>query len=638
MSRIPVQLSPGVNYSEIDISTIVPSVSTAIGGIAGVFQWGPVEKITTVTSEDQLVQVFGKPPRDENGIDFHCAANFLQYSRNLKVVRIAGSIDTNANSSGTTGIQYLNEDVLGGLTAGDLAIPFYARYPGLLGNSLKVVVIDGDGETTFTTAATAALGSNTIQFSTVVGGTLEENDKLIFTSASANFSQTFLVDSASGFTATIKSYVASVIPNASTVTFRSKYADLFSVEAETSTQASNRGGSNDELNVVVVDEDGDITGTEGTVLEVYQTGSKAYDAKDNDGVPNYIGSRINNNSSYVWVGNIESLWGSSGTKQDISTSFNNLTTGFTAAGVAKFSLSGATASTATTERLYIGGYSKFADRDNVDVSLLISGRADNVNVRLLTDLVNDRKDCVLFISPALTDILNKTQVQATTNIVNTRNNTYNINSSYVVMDTGWKYIYDKYNDIFRYIPLNADIAGLCARSEFNTQAWFSPAGLNRGQIKNVIKLAFNPDQSARDILYVAGVNPVVTFSGEGTVLYGDKTLLKKPSAFDRINVRRLFITLEKSIAAAAKYSLFEFNDEFTRSQFRNLVIPYLRTVQSQRGIIDYKVVCDESNNTAEIIDRNQFVADIFIRPNRSVNFIQLNFIATRTDSTFTEIV
>ena len=635
MSRLPVQLSPGVNYSEIDITTVVPNVATAIGAIAGVFQWGPAEKVTTVTSEDELVQIFGKPVRDADGIDFHCAANFLQYGRNLKVVRVVGLNETNANSAGTTGLQYLNEDILGGLTG--LTAAFYAKYPGILGNSLKIVVLDGNGETNLTSGATASVGANQIKFSTVVGGTFEENDKLIFTNANSTFSQTFLVDTATGFTATVKNFVGSVIPNGSTIKFRSKYADLFQLTAETSTQATNRGGSNDELNVVVVDEDGAISGTEGSILEVFQNVSKGYDARDNDGAPNYVAGSINNNSNYIWIGDIEQLWGSA-VPQEVSAAFSNITTGFTAAGVAKFSLSGASAGTDAYGRAYIGGYSKFTDRDNVDISLMISGRADTTTVGLLSDLVNSRKDCVLFVSPQLTDVLNKSQALASTNIINTRKNIYNINSSYVVMDSGWKYIYDKYNDQFRYIPLNPDIAGLCARTEFNTQAWFSPAGLNRGQIKNVIKLAFNPDQAARDLLYVAGVNPVVTFSGEGTVLYGDKTMLKKPSAFDRINVRRLFITLEKSIAAAAKYSLFELNDEFTRAQFRNLVVPYLRGVQAQRGILDFKVVCDETNNTGQVIDNNQFVADIYIKPNKSVNFIQLNFIATRTDSAFTEII
>ena len=633
MSRLPVQLSPGVNYSEIDITTVVPNVATATGAIAGVFQWGPAEKITTITNEDQLVSVFGKPLRTEDGIDFHCAANFLQYARDLRVVRVVGSDETNANSNGDPGEQYLNEDVL---DSADLTAAFYAKYPGTLGNSLKVIVLDGNGESILTTTDTTSVGSNTISFTTNLSALgLEENDKLIF--QTTNFSQTFLIDSVSGTQVTTKNFAASVVPSGSQVRYRSKYADLFQLTAETSTQASNKGGSNDELNVVVVDEDGEFTGIRGSVLEVFQNVSKGYDARDNDGSPNYVSSRINNTSNYIWVGDIEQTWGS-GAKQDIATIFPNISIGYTAAKVSKYTLSGAEAATSSTERLYIGGYSKFLDRDNVDISLLISGRANATNVKLLADIADQRRDCVLFISPTLDDVLNKAQSFATSNILNTRNSIYNINSSYVVMDSGWKYIYDKYNDMFRYIPLNADIAGLCARSEFNTQAWYSPAGLNRGSIKNVVKLAFNPDQAARDLLYVAGVNPVATFSGEGTLLYGDKTMLKKPSAFDRINVRRLFITLEKAISTSAKYSLFEMNDEFTRSQFRNLVIPYLRNVQAQRGITDFKVVCDETNNTGQVIDNNQFVADIFIKPNRSVNFIQLNFIATRTDSAFTEIV
>jgi len=452
------------------------------------------------------------------------------------------------------------------------------------------------------------------------------------------FSQTFLVDSAAGNTVTTKTFIASTLGLSASVKFRSKYADLFQLTAETSTQASSKGGANDELNVVVIDEDGLFTGTRGTILETFQNVSKAYDARDNDGQPNYVTSVINAGSNYIWVGDIEQLWGQTGNVQDLTTSFSDISGGYAAAKVSRYSLSGGTGASSTTANIFTKGYSKFLDRDNVDISLLISGRSDATTVKLLADLVNERKDCVLFVSPALTDVLNKTQTQATSNIISTRNNTYAINSSYVVMDSGWKYIYDKYNDMFRYIPLNPDIAGLCARSESATQAWFSPAGLNRGTIRNSIKLAFNPDQSSRDLLYVNTINPVATFSGEGTILFGDKTMLRKPSAFDRINVRRLFITLEKTIATAAKYSLFEVNDEFTRSQFRNLVIPYLRNVQAQRGITDFRVICDETNNTGQVIDNNQFVADIYIKPARSINFIQLNFIATRTDSTFTEII
>lgn len=629
MSRIPVQLSPGVNVSEIDLTAVVPNLATTTGAFAGVFQWGPAEKIVSVSSEDSLVTQFGKPVRGEDGIDFHCAAAFLQYGRDLRVVRVIGANDTNANSDGLTGLQYANEDILdeqAGLTG------FFARYPGTLGNSLKVVLLDSNGETTITTGTTAAAGANQIKFTTVLGGTVEEDDKIIF--RSANFAQTFRVDSASGLTATLKQYSAQTIGNGVNLTYRSKYADLFQLAPSTSTQAEAKGGSNDELNVVVIDEDGAFTGTPGTILEVFQNVSKAYDAKNNDGAPNYVTSVINNNSTYIWAGNLVQLWGESEVK-DLTTAFSDIG-GY--AGVNKYSLSGASADSSPTSSLFVSGYSKFADKETSDISLVITGRADATNVRLIADMVNDRKDCVMFVSPLLTDVLNKTQTAAASNVVTTRNSTYAINSSYAVMDSGWKYIYDKYNDTFRYIPLNADIAGLCARTEANAASWFSPAGLNRGTVKNVIKLAFNPDQAARDLLYVAGVNPVATFPGEGTILFGDKTLLTKPSAFDRINVRRLFVTVEKAIAAAAKYSLFELNDEFTRSQFRNLVIPYLRNVQAQRGIVDFRVICDETNNTGEVIDRNQFVADIYIKPNRSINFIQLNFIATRTDSTFTEII
>ena len=405
MSRIPVQLSPGVNYTEIDLTTIVPSTSPIIGAIAGVFQWGPAEKITTITNEDELVRIFGKPLRDEDGIDFHCAANYLQYTRNLKVVRSVGIGERNANSAGNTGIQLVNEDVFQAQTG--LPLNFYARYPGVLGNSLKVVMIDGAGEVNLTTGSTSSVGTNTIKFTTVMGGTLEENDKLIY--QTSNFSQTFLVDSAAGNTVTLKTYIASTIGNSASIKFRSKYADLFQLSAETSTQASNKGGSNDELNVVVVDEDGLFSGTIGGILETFQNVSKAYDAKDNDGVPNYVTSVLNENSDYIWAGDLESLWGPSSAVQNLNTTFGDITSSF--GDVRKFSLSGGTASANTTDRIYTTGYSKFADRDNVDISLLISGRSNATTVKLLTDIVNDRRDCVLFVSPLLTDILNKTQTQ-----------------------------------------------------------------------------------------------------------------------------------------------------------------------------------------------------------------------------------
>ena len=252
------------------------------------------------------------------------------------------------------------------------------------------------------------------------------------------------------------------------------------------------------------------------------------------------------------------------------------------------------------------------------------------------DIANDRKDCVAFISPARADVVGVANaVTQTQNVVGFADGLPS--SSYAVIDSGYKYMYDRYNDVYRFVPLNGDIAGLCARTDSIADAWFSPGGLNRGQIRGAVKLAFNPNQAQRDELYKSRVNPVVSFPGQGTVLFGDKTASSKPSAFDRINVRRLFIVLEKAISTAAKFQLFEFNDEFTRAQFRNLVEPFLRDVQGRRGLTDFSVVCDDSNNTSDVIDRNEFRADIFVKPARSINFIQLNFVATRTGVAFSEV-
>ena len=277
----------------------------------------------------------------------------------------------------------------------------------------------------------------------------------------------------------------------------------------------------------------------------------------------------------------------------------------------------------------------FESAEAVDVSLLIGGPADSTVVAELHDIVESRKDCLAFISPEKADVVNNAGSESTDAIAYRDTLT---SSSFLVMDSNWKYQYDKYNDKYRWVPCNADVAGTCARTDQQRDPWYSPGGLNRGILKNVIRLAWNPTQANRDSLYQKGINPIVSFAGEGTVLFGDKTMLSKPSAFDRINVRRLFIVLEKAISRAARYSMFEFNDQFTRAQFVNLVEPFLRDVQGRRGITDFRVVCDESNNTGQVIDRNEFVGDIYIKPARSINFIQLNFVAVRTGVSFNEVV
>lgn len=304
------------------------------------------------------------------------------------------------------------------------------------------------------------------------------------------------------------------------------------------------------------------------------------------------------------------------------------------------SLTGGLDDFASTDANIQTAYSLFVNSDQYDISLIPAGNVSaSVANYILSNVVEVRKDCVLFISPrdvSTGDPITSTGSTATAALIAYHDAT-GINSSYAVMDSGFKYQYDRYNDAYRWVPLNGDIAGLCARTDYSADPWFSPGGFNRGQIKNVVKLGFNPSQTDRDVLYAAGVNPVVTFPGQGTILYGDKTMLTKPSAFDRINVRRLFIVLEKSIAIAAKYQMFEFNDGFTRAQFKNLVEPFLRDVKGRRGVTDFRVKCDEANNTGAVIDRNEFVADIFIKPNRSINYITLNFIAARSSVSFEEI-
>jgi hypothetical protein len=411
-----------------------------------------------------------------------------------------------------------------------------------------------------------------------------------------------------------------------------EYREEFDGVPGTSTFVGNVNGANDEIHIIVLDEDGKFTGTANTILEKYAFLSKASDGRNDDGSSNYYVNVINDQSKYIYIMNHDVSpnssvnWGSTAS----GTAFNS---GNSASYTASLVGGVDDASSSATVQL---AYDKFKNPEEVDISLVLTGaHPQTVSEYILENIVEFRKDCVAFISPEQSDVVNNAGDEVTD--ITAYRNQFN-SSSYGIMDSGWKYQFDKYNNVYRWIPLNGDIAGLCARTDNDRDPWWSPAGYNRGQIKNVVKLSWYPNKTDRDELYKIGVNPVVSFPGEGVILYGDKTMLSKPSAFDRINVRRLFIVLEKAIARAAKYSLFEFNDEFTRAQFVGLIEPYLRDVQGRRGIYDFRVVCDESNNTPEIIDRNEFVGDIYIKPARSINFIQLNFIAVRTGVAFEEIV
>ncbi len=843
---MPFQLSPGVNVSEIDLTTVVPSVATTDGAFAGVFRWGPIGERVFVDTEDRLVARFGKPT-NFNPETFFTAANFLSYANRLWVSRAANTsgatpyiplsvadkgsnvvvmTDTSLVDTGMYLTQTSNAEILvasektyvvsknstsvvlssAAKEAGtldlyfgrpetaytavgfdsananarvanlvhqivknendyvakdgtfDTDIIYVAKYPGKLGNSLRIGVCDnpnsfssvidatnpatpvtdylefriGDknaylkyagSNTEFAAevaaqisigdqirAGNAAIGyqylqvlgtsvtSNVSMFASVDGNTgvrdnfftipnnkFTNGDAVLYSNTSTTAEVTGLVNEETYYvvhanntgvklSTTPFGNVVSVLPTANAVAeftantttmtimfedpyrLRSPYItdkvsrnweffNVFETAPGQSTWQLNNGNTAalDELHLVVVDDGGHITGTPGTILESYKGLSRAIDAKNVDGSGNYYKDVLNQGSQFIWWTNDRSV-APSATGQALTTSV--------AAAPADIKLLlGADGLDESTVSLGTLGqaWDLFASPEDIDISLVLQGKPVGgvtvvngetvTNYQLANYLINNiaerRKDCIVLISPDKSTVLN--------NIGNEANSLKNwrgaiVSTSYAVMDSGYKYQYDRYNDLYRWIPLNADIAGTCVRTDQTNDAWWSPAGYNRGNIKNVIKLAFNPNKAARDILYPNGVNPVITQPGQGTVLFGDKTLQAKPSAFDRINVRRLFIVLEKAISTAAKYSLFEFNDTFTRAQFRNLITPYLRTVQGRRGITEFKVVCDDSNNTAQIIDSNQFVGDIYIKPARSINFIQLNFVAVPSGVQFSEVI
>ena len=637
------QVSPGVLVQERDLTNVIPAVATTIGAVAGQFSQGPMDEVTSISSEKELVETFGKP--DSTTFEyFFSAASFLQYSSSLRVVRTANSGSKNAVVSGTA-LQIKNTDhyqngygTTGPYNTGSANVgEWAARTAGAWGNSLSVSVCPSAAayemaaKTTVDDASTA-VGDTTIVLAS--GSDFAVGDIVNFAEAGGHEYRVTAVNSA---TLTFVRHPSgtgglhTAVANGAAVRRRWRYYDLVDVAPGTSTYTSSRSGSGDELHIVVIDEDGGITGNAGEVLEVYSNVSKASDAKTSQGDSNYYADVIYNKSQYIyWMDHVAtgSNWGSTAT----GTTFTALSLPFT-----RSLISGADGSAASNAELKTA-YEKYADGDTVDVNLIIAGAGDATHIDNLITIAENRKDAVVFASPERSDVVNVTN--STTQTSNVKGFFDGIrSSSYIVFDSGYKYTYDKYNDVFRYVPLNGDTAGLAARTDLIADSWFSPAGFNRGVLRGVVKLAYNPNKTQRDELYRARVNPVVTMPGQGTILFGDKTGLSTPSAFDRINVRRLFITLEKAISTASKFQLFEFNDEFTRAQFRNIVEPFLRDVQGRRGITDFSVVCDETNNSPDlVVDRNEFRADIFVKPNRSINFITLQFVATRSGVAFEEVV
>lgn len=624
-------VSPGVNVTEYDLTTRVPVLSTTDGALVGGFRWGPLNKVELIGSEDELLKKFGKP--DSNTyIYFFTAANFLAYGNKLRLVRVTDeSTAKNATSEATTGSgtagtgllikndEHYDENYAGG--AGNVGL-WAAKYPGALGNSLKV---------SFCTAASfsqALTGVSTT--GTAMTGTGFTTSLTVGSVIRAASGEERTVTAIGGATAATLSAAFTVDLSSAAVTALWEYNQNFGIAPGTSNYASARSSVNDEIHLIVIDEDGVFTGIAGTVLEKFSFLSLAGDAKNDDGTTNYYVEAINTRSKYIrWMDHLPA-----------GTNWGSAAASITYTSVAKpatYSLAGGVDGNSTIDDAdKILGYDKFKNAEEIDVALIMGANASStVATHIINNICEYRKDCVALLSPEFADVVNNAGDEVD-DVIAFRDALPS--SSYAFLDCNWKYQFDKHNAVYRWLPLNGDVAGLCVATDQSRDPWWSPAGFNRGNIKNCIKLAWNPYQAERDDLYLKGVNPVVSFPGQGVILYGDKTLLNKPSAFDRLNVRRLFIVLEKSIATAAKFSLFEFNDAFTRASFRNLVEPYLRDVKGRRGIYDYYVVCDETNNTPEVIDRNEFVGDIYIKPARSISFIQLNFVAVSTGVAFTEVV
>jgi len=762
------QLSPSVNVTEIDLSTIVPNVSSSVGALAGVFSWGPVNQPILLSNENDLKNTFFIPTTS-NPETFYTASSFLAYGAPLYVCRVANTTNATSTigtlsaystatatayvtiSSGTmtvssaiSGTFAVGQTIIGpGVPAGititagstspytlsssitvsgtilvtgyggvsaantiaatvlnnaqyntiasfDPLINYVAKYPGSLGNSLRISVCDSanaySSNLTFVELSGGTPTGNTGQFTISVGAntatltfpaTTPSNTyltallanvaigDLLTVGNSSIGTQTLRVSgispavSVAGFaTATINFYdtyrlatnytantTVNGTPTVVSVQRKWEFSTVIGTAPATSYWVSNYGNTSavDSMHVVVVDAGGQFSGIPNTVLEIFPNLSRATDAQTFDNASTYYKTVLNNNSKYVWFANDRAnapsanslLVASSTNYAPLNASFVAGTDGYTESTVPLGILA--------------TGYNFFADKQTFDVSLILQGKptggSTTVNGQtvanfqlanyLIQNIAEIRKDCVVFVTPDQNIVISNPGNESTS-LTNWAGAV--TDSTYAVIDSGYKYTYDRFNDVYRYVPLNGDVAGLCARTDSTNDAWWSPAGFNRGRIKNVVQLRWNPNKAARDVIYSNRINPVISLPGQGTVLFGDKTATSKPSAFDRINVRRLFIVIEKAIAKAAQNSLFEFNDEFTRAEFKNMIIPYLRDVQARRGITDFLVVCDGTNNSAQIINSNQFVGDIYIKPNRSINFIQLNFVAVRTGVDFTTVV
>ena len=630
-------VSPSVIVREVDASAAVPAIATPPAAIAGVFRWGPIGETVLVSSENELVNRFGKP-NDNNYETFFVAADYLAYSTALWVVRVNnGSVTASASDTSSANTQLHTFGA------------FDALYPGALGNSLEVAYVKGSrfeetlvevgdissskltGNTQIAQSIAFNATSTTFELlpaDRITVANVEAGDTLVLGNDSVGYQEVSVVSitetgldadgEETANVATLAAYSYSIVFSPSyrlaatdlnTMSFarKWKYAKLFGKAPQTN-----------NYHIAVIDTVGDIAGEAAGIVEIYSDVSTSSGAALSDGTTNYYVDVIGNRSAWVQVANTSHF--------ETSTSEYETLTGGT----------DGTSESVTTLGPLAAGYDLFQNANEIDVAFVLQGRGDQgatIANYIISNIADNRRDTVAFLSPSKADVVdeNKTNTQLS-NVVAYRNRLQN--SSYWFMDSGYKYRYDKYNDKYRWVPLNGDVAGLASRVE----PFESPAGFRKGVIKNIVKLAFNPNKAQRDQLYSADVNPVMSQIGQGIVLFGDKTGLGLPSAFDRLNVRRLFIAVEKAIANAAQSFLFELNDEFSQTQFRNIVEPFLREIQGRRGIIDFRVISDTTVNTPVIIDQGKFRANIFIKPARSINVIELTFVATRTGIEFEEIV
>ena len=724
------QLSPGVLVREVDLTVgRADNVLDNIGAIAAPFKSGPIEESVLISSQSQLINVFGRPQsNDRQYEDWMVASEYLSYGGTLQVVRIDGSNLNNANagvSIASTTLKIKNYDDYEANYSSRTDFFYASKEAGEVNTNLKVCTIDNFADQTIGITTTSPVGAGatvgfgvTVQLSSVAtpgaGTTTQFTGYLkgiitgVTTDSSSQMKSSIdvkIVSRVSGMAtdsgteypityqvgdpgksievADVLTFVENSGANVKTATVATAvdWYDQQTLGLTNSTifwknlaprpvdnnYSSSRNAHNDAIHVAVVDDFGTVTGSQGNILETNFFLSKALDGEEDGNAPvkNYYKNFLANNSAYIYAG------ANPGTTTDVvngflnaqaggfSTGYTKVTSGagawgldaqgvtynvlgnvtYTLAGGADYGASGGMAASLGD---VLNGYNLFENKDEIGVDFLLMGSSMNdqlstqAKANLLISIAENRKDCQAVISPHRTNVVNATSSTAATNAVL---NYYSqiSSSSFAVLDSGYKYVYDRFNNEFRFIPLNGDIAGIMARNNTIYLPWFSPAGQARGTLNNVVKLAYNPNKSQRDQLYKARINPVINQNAAGAILFGDKTALSYKSAFDRINVRRLFLTVEQSLEAAANDQLFELNDAETRSNFINIVEPFLTDIQSQRGIEDFRVICDETNNTPDIVDNNEFRADIFIQPARSINFVTLTFVATRGGISFAEV-